>query len=145
MDIGRKLLVVGVAGALVLTTAGTAAAAGGGRTSRVSVSSTGAQGNDHSYLSAVSADGRYVAFVSQAANLVPGDTNGTADVFVRDRRAGATTRASVSSTGAQGNGPSRFPAVNADGRYVVFGSLAANLVPGDTNGGADVFIRDRVG
>ena len=64
---------------------------------------------------AISADGRFVAFDSLASNLVPGDTNGTNDVFVRDRRAGTTTRVSVSNTGAQGNGYSHKAAVSADG------------------------------
>ena len=141
-----RLLVVGVAGAVALTTAGPAAAAGG-TTSRVSVSSTGAQagGDSGRDFPSVSADGRYVAFDSYAANLVPGDTNGTSDVFVRDLRAGTTSRVSVSSTGAQPNGRSGVPSVSADGRYVAFTSGAANLVPGDTNGAFDVFVRDRVG
>ena len=117
-----------------------------GTTRRVSVSSTGAQGNSLSFgLPVISPDGRYVSFGSDASNLVPGDTNGSADVFVRDRRLGTTRRVSVSSTGAQGNGPVSFgaPAISPDGRYVSFGSDASNLVPGDTNGSADVFVRDR--
>ncbi|MGZ4618639.1 MAG: TolB family protein, partial [Frankiaceae bacterium] len=156
MRIRRRLSVVSVTAAVVLTTVGSAAAAGG-TTSRVSVSSTGAQANPVQDLTdiaqveldvptapAVSADGRYVVFTSDAANLVPGDTNDTPDVFVRDRRAGTTTRVSVSNTGAQGNGYSyNAPAVSADGRYVAFVSDAANLVPGDTNGASDVFVRDR--
>ena len=116
-----RLLVVGVAGAVALTTAGPAAAAGG-TTSRVSVSSTGAQAGGDSGAPSVSADGRYVAFTSDAANLVPGDTNGASDVFVRDLRAGTTSRVSVSSTGTQPNGRSGVPSVSADGRYVAFTS-----------------------
>jgi len=142
MEVRRSLLVASVAGALALTTAGPAGAAAG-TTTRVSVSSTGTQGNGLSAFSSISADGRYVAFVSQAANLVPGDTNGTADVFVRDRRAATTTRVSVSSTGAQADKESYWPSISADGRHVAFSSEAANLVPGDTNGTADVFVRDR--
>ena len=92
---------------------------------------------------AISADGRFVAFSSDATNLVPGDTNGTADVFVRDRQTGTTRRVSVGSGGAQGNGLSVDPAISADGRFVAFASDATNLVPGDTNGADDVFVRDR--
>jgi pimeloyl-ACP methyl ester carboxylesterase len=84
-----------------------------------------------------------VAFWSYAGNLVPGDTNIAADVFVHDRVTGATERASVDSAGAQGNGGSDSPAISADGRYVAFYSWANNLVPGDTNGRPDVFVHDR--
>ena len=90
---------------------------------------------------AISADGRFVAFDSEATNLVPGDTNDASDVFVRDRQTGTTRRVSVSSGGAQGNGASFDPAISADGRFVAFNSDATNLVPGDTNGAADVFVR----
>jgi Tol biopolymer transport system component len=115
-----------------------------GTTSRVSVSGTGEQGSDYSYDPAISADGRYVTFASGAWNLVPGDTNDTTDVFVRDRRTGTTGRVSVSGTGEQGNGESFSPVLSADGRYVAFDSDASNLVPGDTNDTNDVFVRDRV-
>ena len=92
---------------------------------------------------AISADGRFVAFASDASNLVPGDTNGTLDVFVRDRQTGTTRRVSVGPGGVQGNGDSFDPAISADGRFVAFTSDATNLVPGDTNGASDVFVRDR--
>jgi len=92
---------------------------------------------------AVSADGRYVAFHSQATTLVPGDTNGVIDVFVHDRQTGATTRVSLASGGGQGNGNSVWPALSADCRFVAFQSVATNLVPDDTNGEQDVFIHDR--
>ncbi|MGH8881247.1 MAG: hypothetical protein ACRD0P_28525, partial [Stackebrandtia sp.] len=114
-----------------------------GATSRVSVASDGSQANDTSDGPAFSADGRYVAFVSLADNLVPGDTNGAHDVFVHDRRTGATSRVSVASDGRQANHASSGPAVSADGRYIAFGSLADNLVPGDTDGWLDVFVHDR--
>ena len=113
-----------------------------GTTERVSVSSGGAQGNTTSGYPAISAGGRFVAFESVATNLAPGDTNGTYDVFIRDRKAGKTQRVSVSSGGAQGNGVSFHPAISADGRFVAF-SDASNLVPGDTNDDSVVFIRDR--
>lgn len=92
----------------------------------------------------ITGDGRMAAYDSEAGNLVPGDTNGVADVFVRDLATGLTERVSVSSSGAQANGPSRAPKISRDGRFVVFASDAANLVPGDTNETTDVFVRDRV-
>src|SRR5207249_6721018 len=97
---------------------------------------------------ALSADGRFVAFGSDATNLVAGDTNGTTDVFVHDRQTGTTERVSVASGGGtQGNGKSggffAFPALSADGRFVAFQSDATNLVAGDTNGATDVFVHDR--
>ena len=112
-------------------------------TERVSVGSGGVQGNAESGDPSISADGRFVAFVSSASNLVPGDTNRRADVFVRDRRTGTTRRVSLGAGGAQGNGDSSEPALSANGRFVAFYSEARNLVPGDTNGQADVFVRDR--
>jgi hypothetical protein len=115
-----------------------------GQTTRVSVSTAGAQGNGDSSGQSLSADGRYVAFASSASNLVSGDTNGATDVFVHDRQTGQTTRVSVSSSGVQGNGSSVTPDISADGRYVVFQSLASNLVAGDTNGLGDVFVHDRL-
>ena len=117
-----------------------------GTTERVSVSTDGGEGNDNSWFTSISADGRYVAFESYATNLVPGDTNGSRDNFVHDRQAGTTERVSVSTGGSQGNSNSWLPpCISADGRYVAFGSWASNLVPGDTNGSRDVFVRDREG
>jgi Tol biopolymer transport system component len=132
----------GVVGLLVATSAAPADAEAHWTTSRVSVSSAGAQGNDVSGYSAVSADGRYVGFASYASNLVPGDTNETSDVFVRDLWTGTTTRVSVTSTGAQADGLSSDPDLSADGRYVAFTSFAPDLVPGDTNTHGDLFVRD---
>jgi len=118
------------------------ALAAAGDTTRVSVASDGAQGNDYSYSPSISADGRYVAFDSSASNLVSGDTNGARDVFVHDRQGGGTTRVSVTSDGAQGGTGSWNPSISADGRYVAFYSGASNLVSGDTNGTDDVFVHD---
>jgi Tol biopolymer transport system component len=115
-----------------------------GTTTRVSVSSGGTQGNSQSNSPVISADGRYVAFTSDASNLVTGDTNRKSDVFVRDRATNQTTRISVSSGGVQGNAQSNFPVISADGRYVAFTSSASNLVVGDNNGLSDAFVRDRV-
>ncbi|MFO0982712.1 MAG: calcium-binding protein [Planctomycetota bacterium] len=113
-----------------------------GETTRVSVSSSGSEQDRSLGDAAISADGRYVAFDSLATNLVPGDTNGLADVFVHDRLTGETTRVSVNSAGTEGNDDSVGPAISADGRYVAFDSYATNLVPGDTNGAEDVFVHD---
>jgi Tol biopolymer transport system component len=114
-----------------------------GTTNRVSLSNGGSQANGFSFQPVISGDGRYVAFDSDATNLVPGDTNAASDVFVRDRQAGSTIRVSVASDGAQASGASFQPAISSDGRYVAFYSEAANLVVGDTNGVDDVFVRDR--
>ena len=104
-----------------------------GTTSRVSLGQGGVQANSLSRNPAISADGGFVALESFAGNLVAGDTNGVSDVFVRDMQAGTTTRVSVATGGAQGNGASGGAAISADGRWVVFGSSATNLVAGDTN------------
>ena len=112
-------------------------------TERASVATGGAQGTGLSSRPAISGDGRYVAFVSVAKNLVPSDTNGAADVFVRDRQTNTTERASVAGDASQGNADSRRPSISSDGRFVAFASLASNLVTGDTNGTEDVFVRDR--
>ena len=109
---------------------------------RVSVDSSGAQGNGPSGEPAISADGRFIAFSSQASNLVDGDTNASRDIFVHDRETGITQRVSVASDGTQANGSSGQPAISADGRFVAFFSFAANLVPGDTNGTGDVFLHE---
>ena len=114
-----------------------------GITERVSISSAGTQGNYNSYESTISADGRYVAFYSYANNLVAGDTNNEYDVFVRDQITGTTERISISTAGVEGNGSSNTPSISADGRYVAFQSTANNLVAGDANGFADIFVRDR--
>lgn len=120
------------------------------RTTRESLSTGGREGNGGSFGASVSADGRYVAFSSWASNLVPGDTNGVLDVFVRDRVARKTVRVSVSTAGRQartdfalGDHGSSGGAISGDGRYMAYWSNATNLVPGDTNGSWDVFVRDR--
>ncbi len=92
----------------------------------------------------INSDGRYVVFDSAAINAVPGDTNNTLDVFLRDRVANTTQRVSIAGA-VQGNGASTNGMVSANGRFVAFESLASNLVPGDTNGKRDVFVRDMVG
>jgi Tol biopolymer transport system component len=114
-----------------------------GTTDRVSLSSTGGQGNGHSFEPSLSADGRFVAFASSATNLVPGDTNNRADVFVRDRQLGTTERVSVSTAGGQADARCTTPAISATGRFVVFQSISGKLVAGDTNTHSDIFVHDR--
>src|SRR5439155_1267798 len=117
-----------------------------GKTERVSVASDGTQANGESAFYAppsISADGRFVAFSSGSTNLVPGDTNGWIDIFVRDRLAGATERVSVASGGAEANDSSFNPAISGDGRFVAFSSSATNLVQADSNGMQDVFLHER--
>ena len=114
-----------------------------GKTTRVSISSGGSQANGDSDDPSISASGRFVAFESDATNLVAGDTLGFRDVFVHDRKTGKTSRVSVRSGGTEGDGPSGHPAISATGRLVAFESDASNLVAGDTLGFRDVFVRDR--
>ncbi|HXE75185.1 MAG TPA: hypothetical protein VNN18_06065 [Candidatus Xenobia bacterium] len=118
-------------------------------TTRISVSTMGVQGDGHSGWPVISADGRFVAFESDAENLVANDNNMRRDVFVRDTCAGAppgctpsTSRVSVASNGTQGDEGSGRPAISADGRYVAFQSSATNLVASDTNNSSDIFVRD---
>ncbi|MEZ5455912.1 MAG: hypothetical protein R3F04_07340 [Lysobacteraceae bacterium] len=114
-----------------------------GETVLVSQSSGGAQGNGNSFTSAISADGNDIAFSSAATNLVSGDSNARTDIFVRNVAQGTTTRVSVDSTGAQGNGTCSLPSISADGRIVVFLSGSSNLLAGDDNSANDLFRHDR--
>lgn len=116
-----------------------------GTTALVSVSSAGQQQNFFAREPAISADGRFVTYWSNATNLVPNDTNGVPDVLVHDRATGATTRVSVRTGGQQANGQSGLfgPSISAKGRYVAFESEATNLVAGDANDARDVFVHDR--
>jgi Tol biopolymer transport system component len=113
-----------------------------GVTTCASVGPGGVLANAGSQYVALSADGRHVAFVSTATNLVNGDVNNAGDVFVRDLVAQTTTLASVSHLGGSDDGMDYTPAISADGRFVAFASIATNLVPDDTNGACDVFLRD---
>ena len=114
-----------------------------GETTRISISSTGEQGNDHAYTPSISRNGRYIAFYSEASNLVDGDVDGFFDVFLHDQRSGETIRISVASDGMQGNGDSFMPSISEDGRYIGFTSYAANFVAGDPYNFSDVFVLDR--
>ena len=112
-----------------------------GRTKRVSVRSNGAEANNESDKPALSADGRYVAFGSEAGPLVKGDTNEKVDVFVHDRKTRKTRRVSRHSNGGQASDPSLEPAISANGKFVAFESTADDLVAGDTNMRSDIFRR----
>ncbi len=114
-----------------------------GKTKRVSVRSNGNQGNGRSFNPSTSANGRFVAFESEATNLVGGDTEGHTDIFVHDRKTKKTKRVSVRSNGNEANASSLDASISADGHLVAFQSQATNLVPGDTNGHTDVFVHNR--
>ena len=110
-------------------------------TNLVSKNSQGVSANQASEEATISGDGRYVAFDSDATNLVGSDTNGKKDVFVRDLLAKKTIRISLTASGAQATfGASRAPAISADGTHVAFSSMATNLVAADTSFDPDVFI-----
>lgn len=130
---------VAIGAALVASTAQGAQPA----TQLVSATPVGASADDAATFGRPqwSANGR-VVFTSASAKLVQGDTNGHRDVFVRDLATGTTTLVSVGLNGVPANNASDDASISADGRYVAFGSLASNLVPGDTNGFSDVFVRD---
>ena len=108
----------------------------------VSISSSGLPSDGGSTLPNLSADGRYVSFESVATNLVENDTNEVWDVFVRDRQLRTTSRVSLHTAGTQANESSGFAKISGNGRFVVFTSLASNLVDDDTNGVRDVFVHD---
>ncbi|MHB0866811.1 MAG: TolB family protein [Thermoleophilia bacterium] len=94
----------------------------------------------------ISSDGRFLAFESVADNLVPGDTNGKRDIFVKDIQSGALTRASADAAGSEGVEDSyNCVSLSGDGRWVVFRSDASNLVSGDTNARPDIFLKDMQG
>lgn len=114
-----------------------------GITERVSVASDGSEANHRSAYASISNDGRWVVFLSTASNLVPNDSNGAMDIFVHDRQTQLTERVSVASDGSQANNRSSGPHISGDGQLVVFTSHATNLVGGDSNGYADIFVHDR--
>lgn len=114
-----------------------------GTTSRVSVATGGGEANGASTAPSISGDGRFVAFTSDADNLVTDDTNAYSDVFIHDTLTGITERVSTSTAGDNGNLPAGAPSVSWNGRFVAFYALANNLVAGDTNAWWDVFVKDR--
>ena len=140
---GFRAVSLAAAVGLVAAGLGAPATAVGDTTRRVSVSSTGAQGNDHSLDPAISADGRYVAFSSVASNLVPGDTNDSQTCLSGTGSWAPPAGSACPAPKPKATAISAGPAISADGRYVAFYSYASNLVPGDTNRFRDVFVRDR--
>ncbi|MFO8082519.1 MAG: right-handed parallel beta-helix repeat-containing protein [Armatimonadota bacterium] len=114
-----------------------------GSTVCASLAQDGTNSDGDSHRPSISANGRYVAFYSEATDLVPGDTNGSQDVFVHDLTTGQTSRVSVATGGAQADGDSLTVSISADGSCVAFESDATNLVAADTNGVRDVFAHDR--
>ncbi len=110
--------------------------------SRVTSGTTSA--NAYSDNPTISSDGRYVAFASDASNLIASDVNSARDIFLFDSQTNTARRLSVSQQGAAGNGASNNPAISGNGRYVAFSSLANNLILGDTNGFADIFVVDTI-
>jgi PKD repeat protein/Tol biopolymer transport system component len=115
------------------------------RTTRVSSNSDGLQANGDCARPSISGDGRYIVFESAATNLVAGDTNDQVDIFLHDVQTGETTRMNLASDGSQADAGSCCATISSDGRLVVFTSEATNLVAGDTNGVADIFLHDRIG
>ncbi|WP_280818944.1 Hint domain-containing protein [Methylobacterium variabile] len=109
---------------------------------RASTAADGTQGNGDSNVASMAGDGSRVAFQSDASNLVAGDANGTSDIFVRNLTTGAIVNASTAADGTQGNGASTSASLSRDGNLVAFTSSASNLVAGDTNGRADVFVKN---
>jgi len=114
-----------------------------GLVERVSVSGSGKQANGDSFGAAVSANGRYIAFHSHATNLVGGDDNAAADVFVKDMASGKVVRISLANGGLEADGDSSAATISNDGRFVSFMSDADNLIEQDLNGKSDVFLKDR--
>lgn len=115
-----------------------------GETERVSVAADGTEANGPSQNSAISADGRYVAFASRATNITPEATSGQLHAFVKDRVDGTVYLASRSTDEIEGNGPTFYPSLSGDGRYITYYTFATNLVAGDTNARNDVFVHDIV-
>ncbi len=114
-----------------------------GRTTMISRGPAGVPGNGPSFAGGISPGGRFVIYSSDATNLVPGDTNGREDVFVRDRLRGTTHRVDIGPGGVQANADAQAVGISTGGRFRVFTSGATNLVAGDTNHAEDVFVRDR--
>ncbi|MHB0999292.1 MAG: TolB family protein [Armatimonadota bacterium] len=115
-----------------------------GTIERISVAFDGGESNYGGNNARMSADGRFVVFQSEATNLVPDENIIATDIFVRDRFNGTTTRLSVSNTGVESNKGSQGPSISADGRYIAFECGGTNIVPGDTNGHAEIFVYDQL-
>lgn len=118
-----------------------------GQTTRVSISSSGNEANSGTYAygpPAISADGRYVTFDSEATNLVANDDNDTYDVFRHDRQTGRTSLVSMNPSGVAGNAWSGLSSLSTDGQYVAYSSAASNLIDGDSNNAGDIFVMEYI-
>ena len=116
-----------------------------GATTRISISNEGVEADGKSEKPSISGNGNFIAFTSDATNLVEGDTNGDSDIFIHNRETGETTRVSVDSLGNEANNDSENPSISVDEEnnvYVVFASDASNLVENDTNNRKDIFLRN---
>ncbi len=111
---------------------------------RVTISSSGSENFEHSYAPSVSDDGKLIVFDSESSNLVLNDFNSSSDIFVRDRGTGNTRRVSIAMDGTESNGSSYAADISGDGKYIAFVSYASNLVAGDNNNKADIFVHDVV-
>ncbi len=109
----------------------------------MSLDSNGGELPFSSDIAQVSADGRLLMFYCAGAGVVPGDTNGVTDLFIRDRQNGTTERVSLTDSGGEVNAGIGYGSMSADGRFVAFSTSATNVVPGDTNATWDIFVRDR--
>ena len=114
-----------------------------GKVILISKTASGDIANRASNQAVISGDGQFVAYISRATNIVPDDTNENNDVFIYNVRTGTTQRINVSNQGDQAAGETYYPDISYDGRYVVYGSMAQNLVPADTNDALDIFMYDR--
>jgi Tol biopolymer transport system component len=144
-----RLFAVGLIGltATALAVPCTAAVAGAAAstTTRVSVGTGGIEANGASYRPSVTDDGRYVAFVSSASNIIDLDHPGRDEIFIKDTQTDQMQRITVANaTDSEPDGDSFSPAISADGRFVTYSSYATNLVPNDTNNSPDVFTYDRI-
>jgi len=140
----RRIALITLAASVTIVPLSSSGSAGTpAKTTRASIGSQEQESPNGGIYPSISGSGRYVVFEANSANLVPGDTNGESDVFVRDRKTGRTERVSVRSNGAQANSWSGYASISANGRFVSFTSEASNLVQGDTNGVQDIFVHDR--
>lgn len=139
--VGAVAAAVAITIATVSSASGTALSAPASNT-LVSATPAGPSGDGFSANPSIDGAGRFIAFQSAVADLVAGDGNGLADIFVRDAISPTTKRVSLDTGGGDPNGPSRSPSISADGRFVAFVSSASDLVAGDANGREDVFLRN---
>ena len=136
----RVAITLGVA-ALAITLIAPAAGAANAKTKRVSIKQGGGDANGESFASSISANGRFVAFNSDASDLIGNDGNRSTDVFVFDHKKKKTRRVSLKQGGGDTNGLSSGPSISADGRFVAFQSDASDLIGNDGNSKRDVFRR----